>query len=95
MFYSKSILIGSIVYVIVGMIMLRITTGYLKELEEKVEAIDPRFCKKLYFYVSMNSKWKEIIVDVLCLMFWGVVCISSILKAEYEYSYIRHHFVTK
>ena len=69
-----------------------IVNNYLGELEEKVARYaDPRYCKMLYFNIGIkvnDTKINHFVVDVICLIIWPVLCIATLLKAEYEYDRI-------
>ena len=84
-------ILGAIAYTIVGQLMIKVTYNYLKELEAKTATIDPRFCDKLWITIDVKSEKTKIILEWLWKFFWPVTCIAAILKAEWEYSSIRHH----
>ena len=85
--------VTGIVYAITGRIMIRITINYLDELENKVSKIDVRYVDRMYYRIEWEkmSKTRQDILTAVLRIFWPVVCIMMILKAEKEYSIIRNH----
>ena len=91
--FSWSLLIGGLVYVIVGEIFNRMIANYIWELTDKVLDTfgDERYARMLWYTLSLkDTTFNRFIVNVLFTVFWPVACIVSILKAESNYDRIMH-----
>jgi len=89
-------LIGGFVYIIIGKVMDRATAHYLWELTDKVMDVygDERYARMLWYNVPvMKTKRNQVLADVIFTTFWPVICIASILKAEWNYDKIMHRNV--
>ena len=86
------LIIGMLVYTIVGLIMANVTYNYIKELELKVGAIDGRYCERLWYRVKIRyTGFNKFMVDLGFMIFWPAICIAAIMKAEKEYDIIVRH----
>lgn len=95
MFYSWSLLIGSIIYVLAGIVMTKVTRAYLKELEKDVANVDYRYVRRMYFALPAKTERQKDIWEVVLLAIWPVFCIAAILKAEWQYDIIVRHAVNR
>lgn len=86
------LIIGMLVYTIVGLFMANVTYNYIKELELKVGAIDGRYCERLWCRVKIRkTTLNKFMADVAFMIFWPAICIAAIMKAEKEYDIIVRH----
>jgi hypothetical protein len=84
--------IGMAVYTLVGLLFMELTYAHVKDLEAEVEKIDPRYCKRLWYCVSIKkTTLNQILADILFITVWPVICVMSILKAEWNYDLIVNH----
>lgn len=89
--FSWSLLIGGFVYIIVGRAMNCVITNYLWELTDKVMASydDERYAKMLWYNIPVvDTKWNRLLVSMVFTALWPIICIASILKAEWNYDKI-------
>lgn len=94
--FDWPILIGSVIYTVVGMLMMNVVSDYLKELEVKVAEVDVRYCERLYYHIPViKTKFNKCLADVAFLMLWPAICIAAILKAERQYDIIVRHAVNR
>ena len=78
------------VYVLAGILITDVVNDYLDKLARDVAEIDERYCKRLFFHLNLgrDTPAKDIMVGIAVKMFWPVVCIAAIVKAEKEYDLI-------
>lgn len=89
--FSWSLLYGGLAYIILGMIMSKVTFNYLRELTDNVMKAfgDTRYADMLWYTVKLkDTKQNRFLVDVAFTTFWPIICIASILKAEENYDRI-------
>lgn len=89
--FSWSLLIGGLIYVLIGKLWCSMTTTYLWELTEKVMETyhDKRYARMLWYNIpEAKNKYIGLIQDMLLLAAWPIVCISAVLKAEWNYDRI-------
>ena len=84
--------VGIAVYTAMGQIFMNVVADYIDRLAEEVRRIDVRYAKRLYLrFTVMRTRAREVMVNVAFMIFWPVICIAAILKAEWEYDLIMHH----
>ena len=85
-------MLGMAMYSVAGWLFMNETYKHIKSLEEDVEMIDPRYCKRLWYRIPVKKTiFNQILVNVFFVIGWPVICIGSILKAEWEYDLIVNH----
>lgn len=84
-------LLGGIAYALSGLLMVKLTNDYIKELYDKVAKFDVRFAEKLYITINVKSDRAVDIVKTLLWWIWPITCIASILKAEWEFNNVKKH----
>ena len=89
--FSWSLLIGGFAYIIAGKILDQVVSNYLWELTDKVMSVygDERYAKMLWYDVPVrDTKWNRLFVNMIFTIFWPVIYIAAILKAEWNYDKI-------
>lgn len=90
-----NIVLGMLVYFVLGLAATEVTYLYLKRLEKDVNAIDERYSSRLYFAVNYKNNFNKVIKIILLWTVWPIVCIACIIKAEWEYDVIVRHSVKR
>ena len=85
-------ILGTVVYTLVGIIFTNMTNDHIIELANEVSKIDPRYIDRLWLRVTLvKTPFKELLVDIVFIVFWPAICIAAILKAEWNYDLIVNH----
>lgn len=88
-----SLLFGGLAYILVGKLMNCVTMGYLQKLTDKVMAVygDERYARMLWYRVPVvNTRLNQLLVEVIFTVFWPIICVAAILKAEWNYDKVMH-----
>lgn len=94
--FSWSLLIGGFAYIIIGRVMNCITANYLQDLTDEVMNVhgDERYAKMLWYNIPVtDTKLNRLLVSMIFTAFWPVICIASILKAEWNYDKVMRRNV--
>ena len=94
MFVNVPLLIWTFAYPIIGYLVSNYVAKYIKNLEDKVAEINPRYCKLLWINVSVKkTRFNKWLADIIFGVFWPIVVIASVIKAEWWYDSIMHRNV--
>lgn len=86
---------GGVVYTLIGLLMNEIVKDYMKEMVQKVERVDKRFVNRLFITVTAKSERIKDVKSMIMFLFWPIMDIAVILKAEWQYNSIRKHVYYK
>ena len=89
--FSWNLLFGGLIWIILCRIISKITTNYLWELTDKVMNAygNERYARMLWYNIKIkDTKLNQFLINVTYTIFWPVVCIAAILKAESNYDRI-------
>ena len=85
-------ILGVGAYTVMGRLFMNIAYDHIKNLEKEVEKIDPRYCERLWYRISIKkTNLNQILMDLFFIIAWPAITIASILKAEWNYDVIVHH----
>ena len=93
--FSWRMVLGSIAYLIAGLVMTPVVVDYIRKLADDVAMVDERYVKRMYFTIHYTSERNRLILSVLLFTIWPAVLIAAILKAEKQYDIIVRHSVNR